>query len=294
MNLSQISMKTLLRLLPATVLTTLLPYVCLAGEYAPVVTLDAPLNLLKQPREAFRFHLNPETAEDASETAEDVFKLDPETGHLLVSGRTWGYIRTANRYRDYKVSLDYRFLGPTFGTRKEKARDTGLLLHCFGDDGSFKVNWMPSIEAQIMEGTTGDFIVLGPFNDAGIVTPVHLESTGTKMSGQPIPSYDPDGASVAMPEDRPLTNAIASKYRHADWKQKVGDNFETDADHPTGEKWNKLEVVCEGDTITTTVNGKIVNKGRNASPTLGFLAIQSEGAEVEFRSWIISPIAKGE
>ncbi len=279
-------------LLPATVLSLLISSSSYAGEMAEVVTLEEPVNLLEQPREAFRFHLNPETAEDPAETAEDVFKLDSEKGHLLVSGRTWGYLRTAERYRDYHVSLEYRFLGPTSGTRKEKARDSGLLLHCFGEDGSFKINWMPSIEAQIMEGSTGDFIVLGPFNDAGVVTPVHLESTGTKMEGQPIPSFDPEGSPWTMPLNKPLMNALASKYRHQEWKQTVGVHYDTDADYETGEKWNKLEVTCDGDTITTMVNGKLVNKGWNASPTLGFLAIQSEGAVVEFRNWIISPVKK--
>ncbi len=285
-------MKTTLQILSATALPLLFPILSHAGEMAEVVFLDAPVNLLEQPRDAFRFHVHPGTAEDPAETAEDVFKLDSEKGHLLVSGRTWGYMRTANRYRDYHVTLEYRFLGPTSGTRKEKARDSGLLLHCFGEDGSFKENWIPCIEAQIMEGTTGDFIVLGPFNDAGTVTPVHLESTGTKLGGQPIPSYDPEGTHLMMPENVPLKNALASKFRHADWKQTTGIHFETDADHPTGEKWNKLEVTCDGDTITTVVNGKAVNKGWNASPTLGFLALQSEGAEVEFRNWIISPLEK--
>ena len=275
-----------------TALSILFPLTCMAGEYAKVISPDAPINLLKQPREAFRFHINPESAEGATETTEDIFKLDSEKGHLLVSGRTWGYMRTADRYRDYHVTLEYRFLGPTSGSRKEKARDSGLLLHCFGEDGSFKENWIPSIEAQIMEGSTGDFIVLGPFNDAGTITPVHLESIGTKLNGQPIPSYDPQGTGFAMPTDKKLTNAVASKFRHQDWKQTTGVHFDTDADHPTGEKWNKLEVVCDGDTITTTVNGKIVNKGWNASPTLGYLAIQSEGAEVEFRNWILSPLSK--
>ncbi len=40
------------------------------------------------------------------------------------------------------------------------------------------------------------------------------------------------------------------------------------------------------------MNGKLVNKGWNASPTLGFLAIQSEGAEVEFRNWIVAPVGE--
>ncbi len=283
-------MKPSLKFLPAAVIAILSSLPCQAAEYAELVVPEAPVELLKQPREAFRFHLNPESAEDATETAEDIFKLDSEKGHLLVSGRTWGYIRTADRYRDYHVSLEYRFLGPTSGTRIEKARDSGLLLHCFGEDGSFKENWMPSIEAQIMEGSTGDFIVLGPFNDAGVITPAYLESTGTRLEGQPIPSYDPKGTPWAMPMEKKLTNALASRYRHADWGQTKGIHFETDADYPTGEKWNTLEVTCDGDTITTMVNGKLVNKGWNASPTLGFLALQSEGAVVEFRNWIISPI----
>lgn len=259
------------------------------AEMAEVMVPEGPLNLLEQPREFFRFHVDEAKTDGPAQSAEEIFQMDGK-GHLHISGKTWGYVRTAKRFRDYHVSLEYRFKGPTYEPRKDKARDSGLLVHCFGKDGGFKKTWISSIEAQIMEGTTGDFIVLGPFNDDGEVTPVHLESTGTKLKGQQIPFYDPEGEKVMMPENRPLSNALASKFRHADWKQTTGIQFESDADYPTGEKWNKLEVTCDGDEITVMVNGKVANKGWHASPTLGFLAIQSEGAEVEFRNWILTPL----
>ena len=73
-------MPTATRLLSATALLFLLPTVSHSGEMANVIVLEEPVNLLKQPRDSFRFKLSerPDAAEDPAETAEDIFKLDSE------------------------------------------------------------------------------------------------------------------------------------------------------------------------------------------------------------------------
>ncbi len=272
----------------ASVLCVATPFLH-AKEDPQMITPVEPIRLLEMPREEFRFHLDPATAEVPEETAEDVFKL--ENGHLTVSGRTWGYIRTAKRYRDYRVTLEYRFTGPTSGTRAEKARDSGLLLHCFGTDGSYKKQWMPCLEAQIMEGATGDFIALGPYDEVDNLVPVWLETTVVRKGNVAVPWFDPDGEKIGIPTGIPLGNAVSSSARSVDWKSVKGIHFPTDADYPTGEKWNMLDVTCKGDEIIVRVNDKLVNHGRNVSPTLGYLGIQSEGAEIEYREWVLHPLA---
>lgn len=62
-----------------------------------------------------------------------------------------------------------------------------------------------------------------------------------------------------------------------------------DAEKPTGE-WNRVEVICDGSTITNIVNGVVVNKGTDASVTRGRILLQSEGAEIFYRKVELVPL----
>jgi repressor of nif and glnA expression len=48
-----------------------------------------------------------------------------------------------------------------------------------------------------------------------------------------------------------------------------------------------MTVVCVGDTISVTVNGVLVNEGKNASVTAGAIGFQSEGSPIEFRNIVL-------
>lgn len=51
----------------------------------------------------------------------------------------------------------------TWGERETRARDNGILVHSTGEDGGYSKTWMPGIEFQIVEGGTGDLLVVpGP------------------------------------------------------------------------------------------------------------------------------------
>jgi len=66
-------------------------------------------------------------------------------------------------------------------------------------------------------------------------------------------------------------------------------NLTDDSEKPVGE-WNRMEVVCEGDTVTVKVNGDLVNKATNCSVTKGAICLQSEGAEINFRKVVLTPL----
>lgn len=63
---------------------------------------------------------------------------------------------------------------------------------------------------------------------------------------------------------------------------------------PSAEKavgeWNTVDIVCNGNTITTYVNGTLMNKGKGLSITKGSICLQSEGKAIEFRNVVISPL----
>ncbi len=61
-----------------------------------------------------------------------------------------------------------------------------------------------------------------------------------------------------------------------------------DFEKPSGE-WNTIEIICNGDQSEHYVNGHLVNCGKNASVSKGKILLQSEGAEVYYKSVELIP-----
>jgi hypothetical protein len=66
-------------------------------------------------------------------------------------------------------------------------------------------------------------------------------------------------------------------------------NLTDDSEKPLGE-WNTMVVEARGRTLKVWVNGDLVNEGSNSTADRGKIAIQAEGAEVEFRRVQIGPL----
>jgi hypothetical protein len=66
-------------------------------------------------------------------------------------------------------------------------------------------------------------------------------------------------------------------------------NLTDGSEKPLGE-WNTMVIEARGRTVTVWVNGDLVNNGFNATADRGKIAIQAEGAEVEFRKLEIGPL----
>ena len=85
---------------------------------------------------------------------------------IRISGQVWGGLLTKQAYRDYRLVAEFRWGGATWGDRKARARDSGILLHAQGRLGNTKKDfngpWLRSVEFQIIEGGVGDILpVLG-------------------------------------------------------------------------------------------------------------------------------------
>lgn len=63
------------------------------------------------------------------------------------------------------------------------------------------------------------------------------------------------------------------------------------AEKPVGE-WNTMEIECRDDEIIVHVNGTRVNHGYKSTATSGKIALQAEGAEVEFRKVELTRLAE--
>lgn len=66
-------------------------------------------------------------------------------------------------------------------------------------------------------------------------------------------------------------------------------NLTDGSEKPLGQ-WNQMEIRCLGDTIEVKVNGEMVNRATNCSVTRGAIALQSEGALIEYRNISLQPL----
>ncbi|MEX0290772.1 MAG: DUF1080 domain-containing protein [Flavobacteriaceae bacterium] len=66
-------------------------------------------------------------------------------------------------------------------------------------------------------------------------------------------------------------------------------NLTDGSEKPLGQ-WNSMSIECLDNKIKVWVNGDLVNYGYNATASSGNIALQAEGAEVEFRKLLLSPI----
>jgi hypothetical protein len=208
---------------------------------------------------------------------------------IRVSGEKWGGLTTRESYRDYHLIVEFRWGLLTWAKRKNAARDSGVLVHGQGADGStgrdFNGPWMRSIEAQIIEGGVGDLILVAGFEADGTrLTPRITARAGKDRDGEPV--FDPAG------EARVFESGRVNWYgRDPDWADKLGFRGKADVESPWGE-WTRLEVMAEGDRLTYLVNGKVVNEAVQSSLTEGKILFQCEGAEIFFRRIELQPVGK--
>jgi hypothetical protein len=66
-------------------------------------------------------------------------------------------------------------------------------------------------------------------------------------------------------------------------------NLTDGSEKPLGE-WNTLTIECSGNAIKVWVNGDLVNHGFECTASKGQIAVQAEGAEVEFRKLLLTPL----
>jgi hypothetical protein len=60
-------------------------------------------------------------------------------------------------------------------------------------------------------------------------------------------------------------------------------------ERPLGE-WNELEIILDGEELRVTVNGTLQNEAHRCAVLPGAIALQSEGAEYEFRDLVLRPL----
>lgn len=204
-----------------------------------------------------------------------------QDGMIRITGEEWGCITTNKEYKNYHIALEFKWGGPTYGTRADRARDSGLLVHSKGKDGAFSGTWMNSLEVQIIEGGTGDFIVVGDGTENfSLSSPVAEELQGSSHL------FEPGGDLVTINRGR-----INWWGRDPEWKDVIDFRGAQDVEKPVGE-WNLLECIVVGDDITVFLNGELVNHATHVKPKKGRIQIQAEGAEMWVRKAELTKLSK--
>lgn len=177
--------------------------------------------------EGWTYHLN-----DKSAKMEDVWRV--EDGVIICKGKPAGYIRTKDKYKNYELTLQWRF------DPKKGAGNSGVLLRMVGQD---KV-WPKSVEAQLHSGNAGDF-------------------------------WNIDN--VKMTVDTSRTEGRRTK------------KLKSSNEKPLGE-WNSYKIIVSKGDVKLYVNGELQNEATDVEEVAGYICLQSEGAEIQFRNIELKPL----
>ena len=207
---------------------------------------------------------------------------------IRVSGEDWGGLETPDAYANYKLQLEFRWGSVTWGSRKDRARNSGILLHCIGENGSYRQDflgpWLTSIEYEMIEGRMGDIILVGGFvrdRKAKVLPRLTLTETTEGV-------WDPNG----KPKDfTPGMGHLHWQHWDPEWKDVFGFRGRHDVDQPVGQ-WNLVEIIADGDRLDYFLNGVKIMAATKVWPSHGRLLFQSEGAEIFFRRIELRPLDK--
>ena len=133
----------------------------------------------------------------------------------------------------------------------------GVLVHASTPRSLYDM-FPQSIEVQMLSGNAGDFWCI----QENIEVP-DMEKRRPRKAGQPFGGGPKDARRIL--------------------------NLTDDSEKPIGE-WNQMTVECRDREIKVWVNGTLINHGSNATTNRGQIALQAEGAEVEFRKVELTPL----
>ncbi len=200
-------------------------------------------------------------------------------GMIHISGEGFGYLATDRPYRDYHVTVEYRWGKRTDGGKY--VRNSGILMNAVGPDGGAgKGAWMSSIECQLAQGCVGDMIVIRGKDEKQQDIPVRLKAD---VEGEKRARWKLGGT------PREFTNRQLWWSNHdLDFEELLDTRGKNDVESPVGD-WTRVDCVCVDKTITIHVNGTAVNQAYDVFPPAGKLLLQCEGFELFVRRFEVKP-----
>lgn len=203
-------------------------------------------------------------------------------GMIRVSGEGSGYIGTKQAYKDYHLTVEYKW-GKHRTNLSKYVRNSGVLLHATGPDGAAGGVWMSSIECQLAQGCEGDFILIrGKGKDGKRVE--RTISSETRIAPDGRTRWHKGGKKIVYSGRQMWWN----KHDH-EYQELLDTRGRWDVASRLGE-WTKVEVICRGHRVTVTINGQTVNECFDVQPAAGKILLQNESYEVFFRRFELRPL----
>ncbi len=198
-------------------------------------------------------------------------------GQIHISGEEWGGLATEKEYADYHLIVEWKWGAKNWPPRAEKARDSGILLHGTGEDGAAGSGWLESIEYQMIEGGTGDMLMVKGANKPRMTVEAEVGPDKQLYWKKGAPRVTRDSGRVNW------------WGRDVQWKDVLGVRGPKDVEKAVGQ-WNRSEVIAKGGNLKYLLNGVVVNEGFDGSHKAGKIQIQSEAAEVYLRKVELRPL----
>ncbi|WP_139959377.1 3-keto-disaccharide hydrolase [Flavicella sediminum] len=193
----------------------------------------------------------------------EVFKVtEDENGEpiLNISGLIYAGLTSKKEYKNYHLTLLFKWGEKKYEPRLKALRDNGLLYHCYGEHGAFWNVWKRCLESQIQEGDFGDLYTLA--------------GTKAKVQVNEFNRWDPK------------SDKISGKGKRL---------YDTESKHGA---WTRVDLYVLEDQAIHVTNGKVTFALKDAlrhdgkKLDKGQLQIQSEGAEAYAKGIFIRPIKK--
>ena len=184
-----------------------------------------------------------------------VFSIVQQDGEkvIRISGENWGCIYTLKEYSDFQLQLQFKWGTLSWGQKKGKKKDSGVLYFSVGDNGADYGAWMRSQEFQVEEGNCGDYWgVAGGMEDV----PVIKSAVGRHC----IKNGDAENATGEW-------NTL-DLYCHGD---------------------TSVQMV-NGKVVMVLYNSRQWENGQAIPLVKGKIQIQSEGAEIFYKHITIEPL----
>jgi hypothetical protein len=202
-------------------------------------------------------------------------------GMLHVDGRGMGYLATVDSYRNYHLSVEYKWGQRTDGSGN--VRNSGILLHATGPPGNTRGVWMASVECQLAQGCEGDIICIRGNDEDGNTIPVSF-SSDTRIAADGRTRWQPGGAKTPY-----IGKQFWWSNHEVGFRERLDTRGADDVASPPGE-WTKVECICDGDRITIKINGTIVNECYDVYPTAGRILLENEKNEILFLNLEVRPL----
>jgi hypothetical protein len=214
---------------------------------------------------------------------EGVFTV--KDGELHVSGKLFGGLVTTREYENYDLLVEYKWGEKKWFPREKLARMCGIVLHATGEPGAVNGWSMAGITCVLHEAGAGSL-----FLPDGLPRSISFYSEAERFvpkKGGNTLIYKP-GESL-IPVHTGYVHWIGWRPPVVAAKAAAAGKTVKDVVHPIGE-WNRLECICEGDKIVVILNGVTMNVASKVSQTKGKLFIESQGAEISFRTINVRPL----